>query len=153
MTCAWFCWLWVALLAPDRPPHTRPPADESLSRLEAEPNLEKRAHAALENAEDAFKRAKEAYAGGDHEGASTRFAEVEQSVEMADSALKRTGKNPSRSPKHFKHAELKTRELLRRMDGFRDEMSVTDRPALDQVIGAVQKIHDALLEGIMGKRK
>jgi len=67
-------------------------------------------------------------------------------------SLNQTGKNPSRSPKHFKYAELKTRELLRKLDGFRDEMSVADRPAVDRVIGTVQKIHDALLEGVMGKK-
>ena len=32
-------------------------------------------------------------------------------------------------------------------------MSVADRPALDRVTGTVQKIHDALLDGIMGKNK
>jgi len=32
-------------------------------------------------------------------------------------------------------------------------MSVADRPALERVIATVQKIHDALLEGIMGKKK
>jgi len=32
-------------------------------------------------------------------------------------------------------------------------MSVADRPVLDRVIAAIQKIHDALLEGIMGKKK
>jgi len=74
-------------------------------------------------------------------------------VELADQALKQTGKNPIRSPKHFEHAELKTREVLRRLDGFRDEMSVADRSVLDRVVSAVQKVHDALLEGIMGKRK
>jgi hypothetical protein len=67
--------------------------------------------------------------------------------------LRQTGKNPSRSPKHFKYAELKTRDLLRKLDSFREAMSVTDRPVVDRVIGAVQKIHDALLDGIMGKNK
>ena len=72
---------------------------------------------------------------------------------LADSTLKQTGKNPSRSPQHFKYAELRTRDLLRKLDGFRDDMSVADRPALERVIATVQKIHDALLEGIMGKKK
>jgi hypothetical protein len=125
-----------------------------LSRVEAEPNLEKRAHAALDNAEDALKQAREAYAKGDNAESSARLDEVEQSVALADSSLKQTHKNPSRSPKHFKQAELRTRELLRKLDGFRNEMSVVDRPALDRVVAAVQKIHDSLLDGIMGgKRK
>lgn len=131
---------------------TSGPADD-LARLQAEPNLEKRAHAALNNAEEALKQARDAYTSGDTAGAESRLEEVGQSVEMADSTLKQTGKNPSRSPKHFKYAELRTRELLRKLDGFRDDMSVADRPVLDRVVAAVQKIHDALLEGIMGKKK
>ena len=128
------------------------PADD-LARLQSEPNLEKRAHAALDNAEEALKRARDAYTSGDTAGAESRLEEIGQSVELADKTLKQTGKNPSRSPKHFKYAELRTRELLRKLDGFRDDMSVTDRPALDRVIATVQKIHDAWLEGIMGKKK
>lgn len=126
---------------------------EDLARLQSEPNLEKRAHAALDNAEEALKRARDAYTSGDTAASESRVEEVGQSVEMADTTLKQTGKNPSRSPKHFKYAELRTRELLRKLDGFRDDMSVADRPALDRVIATVQKIHDAWLEGIMGKKK
>ena len=128
------------------------PADD-LARLQSEPNLEKRARAALNNAEEALKQAREAYKNGDTAAAESRLEEVEQSVELADSTLKQTGKNPSRSPKHFKYAELRTRDLLRKLDGFRDDMSVADRPVIERVIAAVQKIHDALLEGIMGKKK
>jgi hypothetical protein len=126
---------------------------EDLARLEAEPHLEKRAHAAIENADDALKLAREAYAKGDTDNTAARLEEVERSVEVADSSLKQTGKKPSRSPKHFKYVELRTRELLRKLDGFRDEMSVADRPVVDRVMGKVQKIHDGLLEGIMGKSK
>ena len=108
---------------------------------------------ALDNADDALKHARDAYDKGDNEAMPARLQEVERSVELAESSLKQTGKNPSRSPKHFKYAELKTRDLLRKLESFREGMSVADRPALDRVIGTVQKIHDALLEGIMGKNK
>ncbi|HKW97167.1 MAG TPA: hypothetical protein VJN43_05495 [Bryobacteraceae bacterium] len=126
---------------------------EDLARIQTETNLEKRARAALDNADDALKRARDAYQKGDSTEANARLSEIEQSVVLADESLKATHKNPSRSPKHFKQAEMRTRELLRKLDGFRDEMSVTDRPALDRVASAVQKIHDALLDGIMGGKK
>jgi len=129
-----------------------PPADE-LARIQAEPHPDKRAHMALDNADDALKQAREAYDKGENEAAASRLQEVERSVELAENSLKETGKNPSRSPKHFKYAELKTRDLLRKLDSFREAMSVADRPEVDRVIGTVQKIHDALLDGIMGKNK
>jgi hypothetical protein len=128
------------------------PADE-LARIQAEPHPDKRAHLALDNADDALKQARDAYDKGDNEAVAARMQEVEHSVELAESALKQTGKNPSRSPKHFKYAELKTRDLLRKLESFREAMSVTDRPVADRVILTVQKIHDALLDGIMGKNK
>ncbi len=130
-----------------------PAPDDDLARVEAEPNLEKRAHEALDNADEALKQAREAYAKGDDVASVARLTEVQRSVELADSALKQTGKDPSRSPKHFKHAELKSRELLRKLDNFRDQMSVTDRAAEERVAEAVQRIHDAWLDGIMGKKK
>ena len=130
-----------------------PPSDDDLARLEAEPNPEKRAHAALDNAEDALRLAREAYGNGEDAAATERLEEVQRSVEMADSALKQTGKNPSRSPKHFKQAEMRSRDLLRKLDSFREQMSVADRAAAERVMEAVQKIHDAWQDGIMGKKR
>ena len=145
---------WAAFLLPllltGAPEGT--PADD-LARLQSEPHPDKRAHLALDNADDALKQARDGYDKGDGEAVAARLQEVEHSVELAQSSLKQTGKNPSKSPKHFKYAELKTRDLLRKLDAFREAMSVADRPALDHVIGAVQKIHDNLLDGIMGKNK
>ncbi|MCL5744383.1 MAG: hypothetical protein M1541_10730, partial [Acidobacteria bacterium] len=75
------------------------------------------------------------------------------SVVLSNDSLKETGKNPSKSPKHFKHAEIRTRELLRRMDDFRQEMSVDDRAILDKIEPTIRKIHDELLLGIMGVKR
>ena len=130
-------------------------ADKSseLARIEAEPHAEKRARAALDYADESLREARDAYAKGDAAATSARLEELEQSIELVDSSLKATGKNPGRSPKNFKSAELKIRELLRKLDGFREEMSLADRPVMERVIAEVQKIHDALLDSIMGKRK
>ena len=46
-----------------------------------------------------------------------------------------------------------TRELLRRIDDLREQMSVDDRETLDKVRAAVQKVHESLLEAIMGGKK
>ena|SRR5579863_3153709 len=143
--------LLLSVLAAQDKPAEPPPAD--LSRIEAEPNLEKRARAALDNADDALRQAEEAYAKGDNAETSARLGEVGQSVELANRSLIETHKNPSRSPKHFKQAELRIRALLRKLDGFGNDMSVVDRPVLERVASSVQRIHDGLLDSIMGKRK
>jgi hypothetical protein len=130
-------------------------ADKSaeLARIEAEPHAEKRARAALDYAGEALHQARDAYAKGDASATSALLEDVKQSIELADTSLRASGKNPGRSPKNFKSAELKIREILRKLDSFREEMSVGDRPVMERVLAEVQKIHDALLDSIMGKRK
>jgi hypothetical protein len=124
-----------------------------LKQALAEPNLEKRSALALENAAAALTSAREAYQKGDLNAVKADAAEIEESVDLAYTSLEQTGKNPRRSPKWFKRAEIQTRDLGRKLDGFRDEMSYTDRPLLDKVRARVQKVHDQLLLGLMeGKR-
>lgn len=124
-----------------------------LSAALAERNLEKRSRKALENAERVFKVAQQAYQRGDLERTQAALAEVRESVELAHLSLKQTGKNPARSPKHFKHAEIKTRELLRRMSHFQDQMAFDDRQLVEPVRERVHAIHEELLLGIMAKKK
>jgi len=125
-----------------------------LTRALKEPNLEKRSQLALENASAAYKAARTAYEKGENEQVSLLAAEILESVELANTSLTQTGKNPRRSPKWFKKAEIDTRELLKRLDGFEHEMGFNDRPMLEKVKARVQQIHDELLVGLMeGRRK
>jgi hypothetical protein len=125
-----------------------------LQQAKEEPNLEKRSKLLLDNAEQALKAAREAYAKGDYAQVKALAAEIGESVELANTSLEETGKNPRKSPKWFKHGEIVTRDLLRRLDSFQQEMNVADRPMLDAVKAKVQQVHDSLLLGVMeGKQK
>lgn len=125
-----------------------------LETVKAEPNIEKRSRKALENAQEALKRAQDAYnAKSDLAATNAALEELERSVQLCYDSLIETGKTPSRSPKHFKRAEIGTRELLRRLTDFREQMSAMDRDEADKVRAAVQKVHDSLLVGIMGGKK
>ena len=129
------------------------PALADLTAARAEPNLEKRSRMALDNAEQVLRLAKEAYSQGDIQRTQAALEELRDSVLLAHESLRQTGKNPSRSPKHFKHAEIKTRGFLRQLGDFRETMSWEDRDALDQVRAAIEKVHQELLLGIMGGKK
>ena len=125
-----------------------------LGEARAEPNLEKRSNLAMGNAMVALKEARDAYRAGDSQTTWTKIAEVQESVELGYDSLIRTGKDPRKSPKWFKKAEISTRDLLRSMESFEHEMSFSDRPMLDKVKERVQQVHDDLLTGLMeGKRK
>jgi hypothetical protein len=124
-----------------------------IPQIQAEPNLEKRSRLALDNADQALKLARESYDKSDLVNTAGLLAEVKASVELADASLKSTGKKPSRSPKAFKYAELKTSELLRRLETFAQDMNFADRPMIEPVKSTVQHVHDALLDAIMEKGK
>ncbi len=130
------------------------PARGDLKKAMAEQDLEKRSGLALENANAAFKTMRADYQDGKAQKLSAGIAEIQESVELAATSLEQTGKNPRKSPKWFKRAEISTRDLLRRLDSFQREMAFDDRSKLDPLKTKVQQIHEDLLLGLMeGKRK
>jgi uncharacterized protein YoxC len=130
------------------------PVMADLAQIRAEPNLEKRAHEALDNAERALKACRKAYDSGDLKETQSLLDEVKDSVSLADESLTATGKNPIKSPRHFKYAEIKTEDLLRKLNSLWQDMNVADRPMIDPVKARLQEVHESLLQGIMmGKKK
>jgi hypothetical protein len=129
-------------------------AQADLKQALAEPNLEKRSQLALNNASAAYKAARAAYEKGETDHVTAGIAEIQESVELAFTSLTQTGKDPRRSPKWFKKAEMETRDLLKRLEAFEREMGFNERPMLEKLKAKVQQIHDDLLVGLMeGKRK
>lgn len=125
-----------------------------LAQAKGEPNLERRSKLALDNAEHALQAARDAYNSGDNEQVTARAAEVQDSVDLAYTSLQQTNKDPRKSPRYFKNAEIVTRDLLRRIDNFQQDMSFNDRPLLDKLKEKIQQVHDSLLTGLMeGKKK
>ena len=124
-----------------------------LAGVKAEPNLEKRSERALDYANAALDAARDAYSRGEFEQTQAQLEEVGASVDVAYDALEKTGKDPRRSPKFFKLAEMRTRELLRRIEGLMQTVNYADREAVQKLQERVAAVHDNLLEGIMSKRK
>ena len=142
-----FAWLPLILLA-------AVPLQADLARVLAESNLEKRSQLALDNAVAAYKSARTAYEKGELEEVAAAAKEIQESIELAYTSLTKTGKDPRKSPKWFKKAEIATRDLLRRLESFQQEMGFSDRPLFDPVKNRVAQVHDELLVGLMeGKRK
>jgi hypothetical protein len=124
-----------------------------LKKAMAENNLEKRSRLALQNAEQALDAARKAYESGDLKQTQAKADEILASVELAEESLRQTGKDPRRKPKHFKHAEKQTRELLRSIESLENNMSYTDRPVIQKLKERTHEIHDDLLAGIMGEKR
>jgi hypothetical protein len=124
-----------------------------LTTVKSEPNLEKRSELALNNASTALDAARDDYNAGNYDKTQNELLEMCESVDLAYESLSDTGKDPRRDPKFFKRAELRTRELLRRLEGLAPGMSAVDRGTLEKVRERVSDVHDNLLKGIMSKKK
>jgi hypothetical protein len=124
-----------------------------LEAVRAERKLDKRARLALENAGQMVTAAREAYQKGDGDAVRAALEEVAQSVDLCYESLRATGQDPRRNFRHYKRAEIGTRQLLRRLDSFRDEMSVLDRELIESVIERVRQVNQRLLHDIMGGKK
>lgn len=119
----------------------------------AEPRADKRYEKALDFASEQITVARKDYRDGRIEQFRQCVENVGEAVKVCDQTLRGTGKNPSKSPKHFKRAEMRMREIIRRLTGLEGDVSVEDRGVIAKVKTSVQEIHDNLLFDIMGRRK
>ncbi|MBK9170863.1 MAG: hypothetical protein IPM24_25875 [Bryobacterales bacterium] len=125
----------------------------SLDQVRAERNLEKRSDQALAYAEKVLKDARKAYDQGDMETVAARLAEVREAVDLSLQSLEETGKEAHKRPKHFKRAEIKTRQLLKQLDAFDRQMSFADRDLLNPVRTHLREVNSDLLLSIMGTKQ
>jgi hypothetical protein len=124
-----------------------------LNSVQQEPNLEKRNQLAIECANSALDAARSAYRANDLDKTRASLDEAGEAVSLAYSSLKQTGKKARQNPKYFKRTELATREMLRRIEGMAESMSYEDRSLTDKLRERVARVHDNLLQDIMGKKK
>ena len=129
------------------------PLPGSLTKALAERDLGKRSKLALDNAGVALKEARAAYLKGDSAALAAAAKEFEESVVLCWDSLESTGKNPRKSPKWFKRAEIETRNLLKKLRSLQDDLPFQERSVLDHARDRTQKIHDDLLMGLMQGKK
>jgi hypothetical protein len=123
-----------------------------LAAIKLEPNLERRSERALDNASAAMDTARDASSAGEPDKVKAALEELRDSVDLAYQSLVDSGKSARRSPKFFKRAELKTRELMRRLEGLAQAVDAEDRIFVESVRGRVSKVHDDLIQDIMQKK-
>ena len=120
-----------------------------LASVKAEPNLEKRSEKALIFAGEILTAMRAELDRNDVEKIKDQLREFQGAVDLSVDSLKATGKNARRNPKYFKRAELRLRDLLRRLETFKRDMSFDDRPVLDGVLEHMGKKIDELVEATL----
>jgi DNA repair ATPase RecN len=119
-----------------------------LNSVKAEPNLDRRAELALDNAGASLDRAKTLYANAEYEKSQEATREIADSVEVCLEALKATGKDFRKNAKQFKRIEMRIQLLVRRVKGFAQSVSVQDRPEIVKVQHRLEEINDEIVTGI-----
>ncbi len=127
-------------------------ASADLDAVKAEPDLNRRSELALINADEKIDQARQAYQAGDEATEETAIQEVAESVTICYDALEKTPGAPRKS-RYYKHAELKVSAMMRRLSGFRDEVSFDFRPKVEDALKRLSDIHDELLSDIMSRKK
>ena len=117
-----------------------------------QPNLEQQARLSLDKADKALAEAKSAYANHDLELTRKLVETMLTEVEAAEKSLADTRKDARRSPKQFKFGEMRTREMLKRIDSLENDMDIDERAFVAEAKVKVQAIHDEWLLGIMGAK-
>jgi hypothetical protein len=123
-----------------------------LAALKDEPDLNRRSELALVNADEKIDAARQAYQSGNESAEAAAIQEVADSVALSYASLEQTHGAPRKS-RYYKRAELKVSVLMRRLSGFRDEVSFDFRPSVEAALKKLSDIHDELLSDIMSKKK
>lgn len=124
-----------------------------LDAVKAEPNLDRRAEIAIDNANAALDKAKTLYNAGDYKASQTSANEVRDSIELCAEALKATGKDPRKYAKQFKKTEFRIQALIRRVKSFAQSVSIEDRPGVVKVQERLEEISDEIVSGIFTRSK
>ncbi len=124
-----------------------------LDSVKAEPNPDRRAELALENANTALDQAKTHYRANAYQLALASLHELRDSVELCYETLKATGKDPRKNSRQFKKIEQRIQLLIRRVKGYEQEVSVEDRPDVKKVQDRLEDINDEIVSGIFSKSK
>ena len=123
-----------------------------LAPIESIADLERRSRQALQFAVAQFEVAVTAYGASEFGRGKIALDAIAEAVEMAVDALQATGKHPRRHPRHFKHAEIRTRKLLQQLRDAQRKAHVEDQADFEAPIKRVEKANGVLLLGIMSRR-
>jgi len=120
--------------------------------VKAEPVLEKRAQRALDFAQERLTQARKHYEAAEDSDFARSLNLATEGAEFCLTSLEAMGKHPSRNTRHYKAAELRLRELLRRLTTLRNDVSVDLRPQVVEAENRVSLVHEKLLDGVMSRK-
>ena len=128
------------------------PSLADVTKILAEPNLERRSALALEEVDFALTSARKAYESQQFDDFRKQLADAAEMTQLCYQSLQDSGKRARRSPKWFKHAEQRLLVIQRRVDALVKDVSADDRPPVEAVQVKIREIHDQVLQDIMSRK-
>jgi hypothetical protein len=123
----------------------------ALERIRKEPQPERRAQLAIDNAPVALEEARAALRAGSLSQIQAGIEETVASLEVALRSLRDTGKKPSKLSRFYKRGELHAREAERRLEDLIKSLNYDDRPPAEKALLRLQAVHEEFLLGVMSK--
>jgi len=120
--------------------------------VKTQPDPNKRAELAVDQADRDLGVAREDWRNGDWNAALSALDEVKQSAELANTSLGETTQ-PPRNNRHYKNVEVKFSNLIRKVDAFRLEVDYEQREAVNRIETRLQELHEHILDAVMTKRR
>jgi hypothetical protein len=127
-------------------------ATAQLDAVKSEPDPNKRAELAVDQADRDLDAARQAWQNGDWTRTLAALTQMKESAELADASLEQTTRQP-RNNRHYKTVEMKMRTLIRRVDDFRQEVDYEQRDAVKEAETRLQELHDKILDAVMTKKR
>lgn len=129
-------------------------AAQDLEAVRKETNLTRRSQRALEFAEREMAKAQKIVKEfGSKTELQAALGHVVEGSDLALQSLRETGRPPRRLSREYKRGELKTRDLIRRLEDLGKALSLDDRPAAESALKQVTRIHEEFLLGVMGQKR
>jgi hypothetical protein len=127
---------------------------QDIEAVRKEPNLARRSQRALEFADREMAKAQRIVRDfGSRTELQAALDSVVAGSELALQALRETGRPPRRLSREYKRGELKTRDLIRRLEDLGKALSLDDRSMAEGALKQVNGIHEDFLLGVMGQKR
>ena len=125
----------------------------SLAEVEAIADRETRSRRALAFAWDQLDIVSKAYRDDNPTAGRHALENMGDAVDLAVSSLEATGKYARRHPRHFKHAEIRTRKLVAQLKQLQRKLYLGDQADFDGLIERIETANAKLLRGLMGPKE
>ena len=125
----------------------------SLAEVEAIADRETRSRRALAFAWNQLDVASKAYQSDNVAAGRQALESIGKAVDLAVTSLEATGKYARRHPRHFKHAEIRTRKLVAQLKQVQGKLYLGDQGDFDGIIEKIEVANARLLRGLMGPKQ